>query len=472
MKDLDNVLKNVLKKIKPKEKEEKELESLVERTLEITNQEAKRFGAEAILAGSLGRGTWLTDKNEFDLFIMFPKTLLVEKLEEYGLKIGKKVIKKLKGKWRLEYAQHPYVRGFVGKIQIDIVPCYKIEHGEKTISAVDRTPFHVEYLEKRLTVELSDEVRLLKQFLKGNCIYGADAKTEGFSGYICELLIINYGSFVKSLKAASAWRPGQIIDVENQWDEKDYRKLKKMFKNEVLVIIDPVDKNRNAAAAVSATSFFRFKKNAIEFLKNPSESFFFKKESKPLNIKQLERYMKIRGTELLAVKFKPPDVVSDILWPQLRKTTKRLEGILKEYEFVVNRSDFWTDGKKLAVVILEMEVSRLPFIDKRIGPLVFDLDDSDNFINKYKKQCITEPFIEENRWCVEIKRDWVSAKEKLIDSLNDKESILKAKGIPNYIARSISERFDVLGIEGVKKLMKNKEFAIFMRKYFEKEVLV
>lgn len=471
-KETKKVLTDVLKKIKPASGEKKRLEELSRKTLEVAKEEAKKFQAKAILAGSITRDTWLPDKCEFDIFVIFPKNTPEERLEEFGLKLGKAVIEKLGGEYWTEYAQHPYIRGIAEGVQIDIVPCYEVESGEKIKSAVDRTPFHVEYLNKHLPRELSDDVRLLKRFLKANGVYGADAKTEGFSGYICELLIITYGTFTDVLKAVVDWIPGEIIDVENYWDKKDYRKLRRKFKNQVLIIIDPVDKNRNAAAAVSAQSFYKFKKEAKKFLEKPSPDLFIEKEIRPLTEEKFRKHIDKRGTELILLKFKSPDVVPDILWPQLRKITSRLEGILKEYEFSVMRSDCWTDEKDFAIILLEMEVSKLPLINKRIGPLVFDLDDSDNFIKKYEKDVLTGPFIEGNTWCVEVERKWKDAKEKLVDSLRESEGILKAKGIPNHVAEEIAKGFEIAGIKKVEELMeKNKEFAVFLRKYFEKENL-
>ncbi|MEM0473643.1 MAG: CCA tRNA nucleotidyltransferase, partial [Candidatus Aenigmatarchaeota archaeon] len=210
-------LLNIIKKITPKPQEEKKIKEISNKVLEATRKISSSYNAEVILAGSLTRDTWLPNKNEIDVFILFPKTLSNKQLEETGLSVGKKVIETLKGKWTIEYAQHPYIRGKIDGISIDLVPCYKLEKGEKIISAVDRTQFHVKYLEEKLPKQLSNEVRFLKQFLKANGLYGADAKTNGFSGYLCELLIIKYGSFLNLLKTAKDWKVKEIIDIENQW---------------------------------------------------------------------------------------------------------------------------------------------------------------------------------------------------------------------------------------------------------------
>ena len=467
----EQILKRVLIKIKPSEKEEKRIKELSNRILAIANEEAAKYEGKAILAGSLTRDTWLPNKNEIDVFILFPKTFSKEKLEEVGLKLGKIIVERLQGKWKVEYAQHPYIRGVINKIQVDLVPCYHLSPGEKIISAVDRTQFHVDYLNKKLPEKLSDDVRLLKQLLKANGLYGADSKTSGFSGYLCELLIINYGSFIDLLKSACQWKVKEIIDIENLWKQQDYHHLKKKFKDEILIVIDPVDKERNVASPLSVEVFYKFKKIANQFIKSPDESIFFKQKEAKLTPSEFDKYLKNRGTEIIAVVFKPPKIVPDILWPQLRKATKRLEAILREYEFVTLRSDCWTDEKNLAVIILEMQVGELPKIDKIKGPLVFDEKNANNFAKKHEKDAITGPFIEDVYWFVEVNRKWTTAKTKLIDSLSEKEKILMDKGIPNYIAKQIAGGFKILSEDGLKKLLNNKEFAIFMKKYFEKENL-
>jgi len=473
-KNYKKVLKRVLEEIKPSSQEKKRLEELSSKALEITNKESKKFNANAIIAGSLTRDTWLPDKNEFDIFIIFPKTISEKRLEELGLKLGKSVIKKLRGEWRIEYAQHPYVRGKVNDTQIDIVPCYKVKTGEKIKSAVDRTPFHVEYLDRNLPKKLSDDVRLFKQFCNGNNIYGADAKMQGLSGYLCELLIIKYGSFINVLKNVVKWEPGEIIDIENYYTKKDYTKLKKQFRRQALILIDPTDKTRNVAAAVSGISFYTLKKMARVFLTDPSEDVFFEEKYEPLTENELITLQMKRRTELILVYFKPPKVVPDILWPQLRRFADRLEGILKEYEFEILRKDVYTNEKDLAVVLLEMQISKLPVVDKRIGPTIFDLDDSERFIKKYKKQALAGPYIENDFWCVDVERKFLTARDKIRDSLKEKVNVLKAKGIPKYIAESISKKNEIISEnEGIMKLIKmDDNFGVFLRKFFYKKSLI
>lgn len=469
------ILRSVLRKIKPSRKLTAELQALAKKTLRLTNRLAKKYKAKAILAGSLTRDTWLPDKKEFDVFILFPEKMKRTRLEKLGLRIGKSVMRSLNGKYKIEYAEHPYISGEVNGVSIDIVPCYAVSSAENLKSSVDRTPFHVKYLEKKFPHKLSGEVRLLKQFLRSNELYGADAKVQGFSGYVCELLIIYYKSFISLLKAAKKWEPGEVIDLENVYKKTEYRMLRRKFKGQPLIILDPVDANRNTTAALSIRNFFRFKKLASEFLSCPTEDFFFPKQLPPITKEELEKLQQDRQTQLVIIKFVPPKVVPDILWPQLRRFAERLENILEEkkYEFKVLGKDVYTDGEFYAVVLLELEVSKLPAIQKQVGPIVFDKDDSARFLAKYKEQAIVGPYVEGNRWVVEIKRKFRTAEEKLVDSLNKPLDVLLAKGIPKYIAERISNGFDIFSdTERIMKIVeRNPEFGIFLRKYFEKESL-
>jgi tRNA nucleotidyltransferase (CCA-adding enzyme) len=120
-----------------------------------------------------------------------------------------------------------------------------------------------------------------------------------------------------------------------------------------------------------------------------------------------------------------------------------------------------------------MEVSKLPIVQKRVGPKVFDFDDSKRFLEKYK-QPLAGPFIENNFWAVELRRKFLAAREKLFDSLNKEAGVLKAKGIPNNIAHELTKGFEIVSDNSkIMELIKRDDnFGIFLRRYFEKESLI
>lgn len=463
---MDALLKRVLKKASPTKSQERELDRISRLVLSATNAVATKFGCESMLAGSVTRNTWLPDKKEVDVFVLFPENTPREILEKEGVEIGKRVVSRLGGKSIISYAEHPYVHGKIGNYEIDVVPCYKIKSAEKIKSAVDRTPFHVRYIERNLLPEKAGEVRLLKQFFKGLGVYGADLKTEGFSGYLCDLLIIKHGSFREFIKSASKWGAKEIISVTG---EKISSNVLKNFKRHPLVVIDPVDSDRNVAAALTPKNYVKFTEAARNFIRKPSEDYFFPKKI-PMNAAQFKKLLDWKGTKIISIAFKPPKVIPDILWPQLRKAADRVEKILRENEFIVLNKGVWSDGNKTALIIFEMETALLPETQKRVGPSTLLQKNSNNFREHYKDAL--RLYVEGDKWVAEIKRKFRTPEGKLMESLRRDVKTLQEKGIPGYIADSMSKSFKILMDEKVyehcRKLKIGKELGIFLKEFFQR----
>jgi tRNA nucleotidyltransferase (CCA-adding enzyme) len=193
---------------------------------------------------------------------LFPPSTGWEELESAGLEVGKKVL----DEWELKYAEHPCVHGKISGYETDIVPCHKVKSATGILSAFDRTPLHTTYIKQKLKGTELNQVRLLKQFLKGTSAYGAGDNVNGFSGYLCEILILKYGNFLGLLKQAMGWKENERIILEGS---------SKAEFDPPLVVIDPVDLNRNVAASVSRENFELFRKAAKAYLEQPGLKFFF-----------------------------------------------------------------------------------------------------------------------------------------------------------------------------------------------------
>ncbi len=180
------VEEQVLARIRPPPEEEARIEKVVRELLDHLRAtlEANGWEAKPFLAGSVAKGTHLTG-TEIDVFVAFPPDLPRADLEERGLALGK-----LLERGAHLYAEHPYTRGWYGGFEVEIVPCYRITDATQRMSAVDRTPLHVDYVLGRVKDGQTDEIRLLKAWAEGIGVYGAEAKILGFSGYLCELLVL------------------------------------------------------------------------------------------------------------------------------------------------------------------------------------------------------------------------------------------------------------------------------------------
>jgi len=441
---MKKLLKEILKEITPTE-EEHELEKKI---IERIKKKLEKMGVKPILVGSLAKNTDLREDKDIDIFIMFHKDVSREELKERGLELGKKLFIELKAEYEIDYAEHPYVRGFYKGYNVDIVPCYEVK---KPKSAVDRTPYHTRYVKRKIreNKNLGDEIRLLKQFMKGIGVYGAEAKVQGFSGYLTELLVINYGSFENTLKAVAEWKFNQILDPENLW--KDKEPLKYFFPDATLIVIDSIDENRNAAAAVSRQRLAEFIVASVEFLKSPSREFFFPFKEKLPNKKELSRRMAQRGTELIAILFEHPRINPNTLYSQLRKTKFALEKSIDEFDFRILKSDLWTDENNLSAILFDFEVWKLPKIKHHLGPPIDkNLKDQENFIEKYKA---FRPYIKNGRWVVDTEREFKKIEELLPKLIEERKGF--GKNLRDVKKIDIIKGEDILEIE-------NESFLSFM----------
>jgi tRNA nucleotidyltransferase (CCA-adding enzyme) len=446
------LLEQILKKIKPSKAEEERVKHFADEILRIAKTIS---GLDGVIVGSIGKFTWLAGDHDVDLFLMFPKDVSREELEQKGLEFGKKIVEEMRGRWKIKYAEHPYTHAIVKGFHVDIVPCYRIAKGEKIISAVDRSPLHLEYILENLTPKMQDEARLLKQFCKGIGVYGSDAKHLGFSGYICELLIMYFGSFAKTMEAAISWRAPQVIDILGFAD-------KTQFPDQPLVIIDPVDKTRNAAAVINAENFVKFIAAAKAFTKKPSKRFFFPNPHEPLSTEQLHE-LGDRATELLVIAFKQPDVIDDVLYPQLRKALRRLWGLLEHEEYRIMRA-FEFVGKS-CYLIFELEVSQLPPQKRQEGPPITSRTHTQEFLAKYEGHAFL--YLDSNRWIAEIKRESNTAKELIDKFIRQPADKLIEAGIPKYVALEIAKSKVISGAGFLALVKHDRSLSSYLReKYF------
>ena len=230
-----------------------------------------------------------------------------------------------------KYAEHPYINATIDSIDVDLVPCYNVASAAHIQSAVDRTPFHTRYITDKIN-GLVDDVLLLKRFAKAGGIYGSDQMTEGFSGYLCELLVLHYGGFTPLLRAASEWGPHLKIDIEHH--------AAKEF-DEPLIVIDPVDPRRNVAAAVSIDRMAEFVELARGYLEAPSEAFFtLPRETPDEPRRNLPRLLASRGTALYAITFATPPFIEEVVVPQLKRSTGAISDLLTRSGFVVHHAHY------------------------------------------------------------------------------------------------------------------------------------
>jgi tRNA nucleotidyltransferase (CCA-adding enzyme) len=373
---MNEIEKEILEKIRPTLQERKKINQLVDNcTNELeTRIKEKELQAEVVLTGSIAKDTWISGDKNIDIFVIFPHDYSEAQLKKYGLEIGKLFTHEI------AYAEHPYVRNLHDGYEIDVVPAYKFREGIR--SSVDRTPLHTEYVLTHL--QDKDQVRLLKKFTRSIGVYGSDLKMQGFSGYLCELLVIRYGTFRKVLEAADTWKVKDPLYLE----EAPTKKFREPF-----VFIDPVDVGRNVAAVVSLENFTKFIHYSREYVRTNGPSYFFREP---------ERYNRYTGTKLFCIDFHV-DVIDDILFPQLRKTRDFLVKKLEKNGFSVFNSAVFDSG-----ILLELSVFELPPFKKHVGPPISEREHCDRFLEKHELAGF-----QDDRVYAIVKRKYVTAHDML-----------------------------------------------------------
>ncbi len=387
----------VLKEIKPAAAQDRKVISAVDELSEKVLKQARRLDVfvEPMLVGSVAKGTHLKDP-DIDLFMLFTESTTLETMKEAGLAIGKAVID-----GREHYAQHPYVRGEFKGFQVDLVPAFRIRDTRMKMSAVDRTPFHTDFVKKNLKKGMADEVRLVKRFMKGIECYGAEAKVQGFSGYLCELLVMRFGSFRAVLESAAEWKVGQALELPG-YPGSEFP--------EPLTFVDPVDSSRNVASAVAPETLLRFIHAAREYLTSPSRKFFFPVARRTWSPERIKEVAGERLANIMSMSFPRLNLIDDVVYPQLRKSLAAVTALLERSDFGVEKTTIHVDDS--THLLVELASIALPKPRRHRGPPV-NSENVDEFLAKWKTLGVSAPYVESGRWYVMAERQYTRADDLL-----------------------------------------------------------
>ena len=428
---MKQIISKVSKTVIPSKITEESKKKIAKLAYDLVEKEIEKY-SEVIgleFGGSFAKGTWLSKDADIDIFIKFKKNISEEKFEKISKKIGFDSLKKYHPYVR--YSQHPYVEAKIKNTKINIVPFYDVKIGEWK-SAADRSPFHTKFMEKSLTLKMRNEVRVLKTFLKLNGIYGAEIAKQGFSGYISEVLILEFGSFENLIKSISKINENQIIG-----------KTTKKFDTSI-VIIDPIDSNRNLAAAISDENIGKFILISRAFKEKPSLGFFKIRKSKISN-----KFW----NNLLVVKFNFKARSPDIIWGQIKRATSTLSTQLELGGFTVLRSKSHTDQQKEAYLLFFLESTKISEIYSKNGPEFFREDSTHSFLAKNLKNAELV-WVGNNRKIISLE------KRNHTDAVNFMKEFLKKNlqvGIPKGLQEDFKRGFKIsVGNKNLSKSIKEE----------------
>ncbi len=368
---------NVISQIKPSKDEQLLVENITKEFLKKLSYIKK---VNFIVGGSVSKDTWLKATKEVDIFAKF---------KNYDKNISDILYKQLKKKFDVDivHGSRDYFHINYRNLIFEIVPILDIKKPEQAQNVTDLSPLHIKFVKK--FSKLKDEIRLLKAFCKANSLYGAESYISGFSGYALEVLTIYYKSFKNVLKNAAKWKPKVIIDINKKLKNPLFE-LNPSKTVSPLILIDPVDKNRNIAASLSLDNFNKFVKLSQLYLREPSERFFFKENKIP--------------SGALVIKIIPLPGKKDLIGDKIVKTIDFIKNELTKNGFIIKDNNwFWGD-----------EVIFWFFLrEKKIGEYYLHKGPPENMVNNVRefKKKHKKVFIKNGTCYTNIKREFTKVED-------------------------------------------------------------
>lgn len=390
---------NILKLIKPSRKEELFIKKETKELLLKLNKRLKN--AKAIVGGSFAKNTWLSGTNEVDIFVKFNYIKYKDKNLSKELE---KILRNFR-KTKL-HGSRDYFRIKKSSIDFEIVPVLDIKNYKQALNVMDISPLHFDFVRKNTNKKLQDEIRVTKQFLKANNLYGAESYIKGFSGYLIELLVIKYRSFGNLVRKAANWQDSIVIDIKKHY--KNYQETLRNLnwsKHGPLIVIDPVQKNRNVAAALSKEKFEVFKRLSSEYLKKPSDDFFFEKKFELENLK-----------DYLIIEIKPKAGKRDIVGAKLLKLFELIKSKINEEGF--NLIDSGWKFNKRTYFWFKVGNENLELTKKHYGPLLSKKMHMKKFMKKWENYKI---HMEKDRVYILLERKFSNFRDFLKSLVSSKD---------------------------------------------------
>ncbi len=383
----------VLNDIKPSRKTRKTVLALAN----LLIRKIRIPGTKAVIGGSFAKDTWLNSTRDIDIYVKFD----YKRYHKHSEAISDILEKALKKHFRFSrlHGSRDYFQIRHGEYMFEIVPILNITRPEQALNITDFSSFHVNYVRKHK--KLADDIRLAKAFAKAQDVYGAESYIRGFSGYALELLVIKHGSLLNLIKSASKWEPKVIIGSRKSAERLSWAK-----KVSPLILIDPVQPDRNAAAALSDEKFWVFVQACKKFLKKPSEELFAKQ---PIDMERLKKLGKV-----IAVNITPLKGKEDVVGAKALKAFEYIKSQITRREFLLKFAHFQFEEKTRFYFVVNNEL--LGEFTVAVGPPVNMKEHYEDFLKKHP-----ESEVEDGRAIAHVKRDFRSITGLIEHLIRDQE---------------------------------------------------
>jgi len=337
--DHSAIVRAVLEQVKPKHPNLAPITAML--TAIAKEVKRQKIKAEVVLGGSFAKDVYLEGDSDVDIFVRFDATKYNN--DEISTLLGS-----ILAPWKpdLMHGSRDYYQ-IKREYVYELIPVLAIDKTEDAKNVIDCSPLHTRWVTTR-GKGLNDDIRVAKRFAKAARAYGAESYQSGFSGHVMDILVIHYGGFLPFVKAAAGWKTKVVLDVPKAYKRSPLIYLNNAKTAGPLVVIDPIDPTRNAAAAVLDESFDRLVVHAKQFMKKPSLELFV----------DPRRPTKPTANEIF-ITATPIDDKEDIAGAKLRRAMETIAKHIKK-QLTVTSSEWWWDTKGDALFVYRCTSLNLP----------------------------------------------------------------------------------------------------------------
>ena len=398
----------------PSKAEQASIDSAVKLVLASVTKEIKRqrLAAKIKVGGSAAKGTWLPGLSDIDFFIIFDYNKFYrfdKKISDHAEKVLKKVFPIQRVRGSRDYFAVKYK-----KYDLEFVPVLDISKKQKAMNVTDFSPLHVNWVLKK--AKNKDQVRVTKQFLKAAGVYGAESYISGLSGHVVDVLVAHYKTFDSFLRRVSKWPDFVVLDPAKHYRGKKeiLQELNPSKTTGPLILVDPIEPGRNAAAALGKEKFNLLITVCKKFLSKPSIEFF---KEKFITVKDLAGKKRARTLVVFTSSLGRGKI--DVMGAKKKKIFETLQKSFAEEDFIPTEANWQFQSKQVSMVPAErvqlgnnkalfwfyFSPKALSKTRSHMGPpLSVGKKHLDGFKKAWKGNKIT---IKKKRYVVEVKRKHV-----------------------------------------------------------------
>ena len=401
--------------------------------------------------GSFARKTYLSEDETFDLLLILQREdkanvhqildALVKRLKNDRIRKQPITIEKHTGKM-------PYLRILGGGELINVFVGFEITPGEETISIFDLIPMHTQYILTHMPEEMRKDVLLLKKFVKATGVYRNEIGAVGFNGYLCELLIIFYGSFRKAIQAIRNWKPRTIIDLkrnQEKIEDVDTLTTEMLVGYYPLYAPDPLNPKDNVASSVSIDQFNSITAAANLYYYHPTIDIFEDQMCEVSVFEDLVRKIINSGKEIVVLALKREFKEAEVCWQKALSIKSAFEAELHNNNYILERTKPFVCDEYFGIFISLMNTNPRISLRKE-GPEITS-SDSIQFLRRYTKHAdvVAGPFIDNEKWVIHFTKKGQNVFDFLQNLVKKNTFVLN---VDSFLKVEIKEKMLVLGVDG------------------------